>query len=436
MSQQKNKNQKIAIIGAGIAGLTAAYTLRKKGYTNITIFEAEDRVGGKVFSVEKDGRIYELGAIILMRGSRLLEGIAEEYSQKTTDRTSRIFIYSGGEQISQMKYLLKNSAISEIIKGIPGIFKIATIYKKFLKNNNIGFSGADPVLYSDFNEFLRRHGIRSVGLLAEPASAGFGYGHIDSTPALYYLKMMQIGLGYVIKDLFNSSFGPKLYTLRTFDNGYQKFLEAIAKDFNVRFGTRVEKIDRIKHSSSAEIEVTANEVTEKFNRVIISSMPDDILRFLDADENEKEIFSRVNHYRFQVTMFSGNIPLKSDALYFDPSILAEHRGFPGALSQLHNDRSLYTAYQVLDSGSTAEGLRRQLYRMADMLGGTIDNIILSKKYKYFPHFLENDLSRLRPYERLEEMQGRYSTYFIGGLYNFEGTEQTAEWAEHIINKNF
>lgn len=46
----------IAIIGAGISGLYAAPQLQQKGY-DVTVFEARDRVGGRIFT--KDG--YDLG---------------------------------------------------------------------------------------------------------------------------------------------------------------------------------------------------------------------------------------------------------------------------------------------------------------------------------------------------------------------------------------
>lgn len=42
--------KKIAIIGAGLAGLTSAYRLQKQGY-DVTLFEAKERVGGRVFTV-------------------------------------------------------------------------------------------------------------------------------------------------------------------------------------------------------------------------------------------------------------------------------------------------------------------------------------------------------------------------------------------------
>lgn len=52
--------QKIAIIGAGITGLTAAYELQQQG-VECTIFEASDRVGGCIRTVKEDGFLVECG---------------------------------------------------------------------------------------------------------------------------------------------------------------------------------------------------------------------------------------------------------------------------------------------------------------------------------------------------------------------------------------
>ena len=40
----RDKNLNIAVIGAGIAGLTAAVTLQDQGYKNVTVFEKESQV--------------------------------------------------------------------------------------------------------------------------------------------------------------------------------------------------------------------------------------------------------------------------------------------------------------------------------------------------------------------------------------------------------
>lgn len=51
---------KVAILGAGIAGLVAAYELRKAGY-DVTVLEARDRPGGRVWSVRRGDVIRQTG---------------------------------------------------------------------------------------------------------------------------------------------------------------------------------------------------------------------------------------------------------------------------------------------------------------------------------------------------------------------------------------
>jgi len=62
----KLKGVKVAIVGGGLAGLSAAFELRKFG-ADITIFEAsEDHIGGRIYThyYDKDKKIYgELGAM-------------------------------------------------------------------------------------------------------------------------------------------------------------------------------------------------------------------------------------------------------------------------------------------------------------------------------------------------------------------------------------
>ena len=50
----------VVIIGAGPAGLTAAYELAKRGVTS-TVLEADDIVGGISRTVERDGWRFDIG---------------------------------------------------------------------------------------------------------------------------------------------------------------------------------------------------------------------------------------------------------------------------------------------------------------------------------------------------------------------------------------
>ncbi|SCY28837.1 flavin monoamine oxidase family protein [Flavobacterium caeni] len=55
------KKAKVVVIGAGLAGLGAAYQLRQRGI-DCVILEAQGRIGGRVFSQRMDDLVVELGA--------------------------------------------------------------------------------------------------------------------------------------------------------------------------------------------------------------------------------------------------------------------------------------------------------------------------------------------------------------------------------------
>jgi monoamine oxidase len=57
-----NSSKKIIILGAGISGITCARALKERGYENITILEARNRVGGRINSLSYKGSALDLGA--------------------------------------------------------------------------------------------------------------------------------------------------------------------------------------------------------------------------------------------------------------------------------------------------------------------------------------------------------------------------------------
>lgn len=49
---RRKRQPRIVVIGAGLAGLSAAKALLESGFTDVTVLEATDRIGGRVQSVQ------------------------------------------------------------------------------------------------------------------------------------------------------------------------------------------------------------------------------------------------------------------------------------------------------------------------------------------------------------------------------------------------
>lgn len=68
IGQNQQASQRIAIVGAGLAGLTVARELFRCGYTAIDLYEASDRIGGRTCSIpvqDEDNHhtVFEMGAM-------------------------------------------------------------------------------------------------------------------------------------------------------------------------------------------------------------------------------------------------------------------------------------------------------------------------------------------------------------------------------------
>ena len=67
----------IAVVGGGIAGLTAAYRLKQRG-ARVVVYEAGDRVGGSIRTERRDGYVAELGPNSLASPPESLRALVTE----------------------------------------------------------------------------------------------------------------------------------------------------------------------------------------------------------------------------------------------------------------------------------------------------------------------------------------------------------------------
>ena len=79
----KSNNEKVLVIGGGLAGLASACTLAARGY-KVELFEKNDWLGGKAAILQKDGYRFDMGPTILTIPS-VLARIFSEASRKMED---------------------------------------------------------------------------------------------------------------------------------------------------------------------------------------------------------------------------------------------------------------------------------------------------------------------------------------------------------------
>ncbi len=93
------KPKSVLVIGAGFAGLAAAYRLKKAG-VNVTVLEARTRIGGRVFSFpvkENKGQIIELGAEWVGDSHERIKQLCEEFKLTLYDNRFNTHLSYRGE---------------------------------------------------------------------------------------------------------------------------------------------------------------------------------------------------------------------------------------------------------------------------------------------------------------------------------------------------
>jgi monoamine oxidase len=81
LPHRRERDVQVIVVGAGLAGLTAAYRLRQAG-VSVRVIEAQERVGGRCHSLRNhfgDGQVAELGGELIDSGHTQIRALAEEF---------------------------------------------------------------------------------------------------------------------------------------------------------------------------------------------------------------------------------------------------------------------------------------------------------------------------------------------------------------------
>ncbi|MEO2510780.1 flavin monoamine oxidase family protein [Clostridium tertium] len=308
------KDIKVAIIGAGEAGLAAAVELRKIG-CDITLFEASQRIGGKVYTYyfdRKNNKYGELGEISIPVSHYTTWHYINLFNLETrpfvnNNNNSLLYIRGAkalndqkGKQVGKNihpKFDLSNSDKKKLKEQVDKKF-----YKKYLESLTLEERRELLEIKDKYSEKIEQ--IDKLSYRKAYENAGFSeeaismLGYLDGSKQFFQIGLMEILQRYYTVDSeFNYYIKDGMINLplslygALFDEN-EKIFNGIDKEklgnVKAKMGTPVEGI----YSSETEDRITIKyaegemkkEVLEKFDYVICT-IPFQSLRRMDIEPN-------------------------------------------------------------------------------------------------------------------------------------------------------
>jgi monoamine oxidase len=118
-STKRPGTERVAVVGAGIAGLHCAYRLQQSG-VEVTVYEAATRVGGRMFTAHDeayDGQVFELGGELIDSNHATLFALAKELEIELDDRRADASIqldvwFVGGTEVAEATVVEQFTAVA------------------------------------------------------------------------------------------------------------------------------------------------------------------------------------------------------------------------------------------------------------------------------------------------------------------------------------
>ncbi|KAK7338335.1 hypothetical protein VNO77_18941 [Canavalia gladiata] len=179
--------KRVAVVGAGVSGLAAAYKLKSHGL-DVTVFEAEGRAGGRLRSVSRDGLIWDEGANTMTESEvevkNLIDALGLQEKQQFPISQHKRYIVKNGTPLlvpTNPAALLKSKLLS-------AQSKMQVIFEPFMWKRNDPSGVFDENSEESVSRFFERHfGKEVVDYLIDPFVGGTSSTNPESLSMRHFL---------------------------------------------------------------------------------------------------------------------------------------------------------------------------------------------------------------------------------------------------------
>lgn len=294
---------KIAIIGSGISGMTAAYYLHP--HTDITLFEKEDRLGGHTatMDVTLDGRDYQIDTGFIVYNERTYPNFIRLMSELgvSTHQTSMGFSVSQPREQGGLEYSGAN--LSTLFAQKRNIFNLShwKMLKDIVRFNKMALEHVSTQQVSPtmtLGEYLDEYNY----------SAAFrDYYLIPMGSAIWSAStdvMMNFPLQFFVKFFDNHGLlqiknRPQWYVISGGSKQYIPHLISPYKD-KIRLNSDIKTIKR----QDGKVTIEFNDATsEIFDYLVMACHSDEALELLDKPtEAEQEVIGNIAYQNNEVVL--------------------------------------------------------------------------------------------------------------------------------------
>ena len=291
---------KIAIIGSGISGLTAAYLLNRKH--DVTIFEANDYIGGHTHThkVNIDGKKYSVDTGFIVYNERTYPNFIKLLDLLNVERQLSTMGFSV-KSISK-DYEYAGESLNSLFAKRSNIFRfgfLRMLYEMYHFGKKADSSGIGLDASVTLGDYLKKEKYSGefINYFIIPMGAA-----IWSTPAN---KVLNMPAYFFIKFFYNHGMletinRPNWWVIK---NGSSEYIKKIIRGFEnkINLSTPVKTVAR--KNEGIEIQLAKKEETLKFDSVIFATHSDQALEVLEnPTDTEKDILSSIPYQKNEVLL--------------------------------------------------------------------------------------------------------------------------------------
>lgn len=415
-----SKNDKIAVIGGGLSGLVIANGLEERGYKNVTVFEKEQRLGGKLHTIFYKGKSYELGAIFGLPSYVNLEKLMKTLGIKADGpKLSRTNYNSNGKKVMP----ISKEELGGFVEEMEMLPKVLSNYKSL---NRAYIKDLEPTLMLSFSQWCDLHGFKVLKTIYPHYFTIFGLGDINEVPALYVLRIMSYN------HLMSFMKIPQFYTWKDGTSTLAFHLAQRVED--IRLG---QEIKNISISSTGTLILETPYERLEFDKVIITAPLDQFIHLELWDDDIRECLKNIKYQNFNVYAFIVDKVPKGCGCILDnlDPIRKGHIIIWDSRWSTANEQGMVTLYAYnppKDSEKLPiEYIKDDLYR----LGIKDAKLYQAKAWRHCP-YVDTQTLQNGFYEKMESSQGKYNIFFAGEIMSMLSIENCIWYSNELLNRFF